>query len=282
MTLKGLDLSVEEAALAAAAGRSAPGEARPPLAERRHWADTAGRSPEAPVRKLGTETSARIVELFASVQGEGLLLGEPQVFVRFGGCNLHCDYCDEPETIPIPSGELMELDAVQSRVLELAKDRSWVSLTGGEPLLHEPFLKSLLPRLKERGLKTMLETNGTLPAAMRRLADRTDLVAMDVKLPSAGGRELWRVHEDFLRIAPKRSFVKVVVTDRTLEAEVEQAARVVARVDRDVPFFLQPATPVGLVRRPDPSMLLQMLQLARFWLRNARLTPQWHPIWGLP
>src|SRR5438270_12926184 len=45
-----------------------------------------------------TETKARLVEIFASVQGEGPWIVERQVFVRFLGCNLDCTYCDSPET----------------------------------------------------------------------------------------------------------------------------------------------------------------------------------------
>ena len=56
--------------------------------------------------KLSDAGAARVVEVFSSIQGEGVCLGHRQIFVRLGGCNLHCDYCDEPDTIPIPSGEV--------------------------------------------------------------------------------------------------------------------------------------------------------------------------------
>src|SRR5437763_5063105 len=47
----------------------------------------------------GTGTKARLVEVFSSIQGEGVLVGHRQVFVRTYGCNLRCTYCDSPETL---------------------------------------------------------------------------------------------------------------------------------------------------------------------------------------
>ena len=62
---------------------------------------------------------ARIMEVFSSLQGEGVRLGERQIFVRFGGCNLQCDYCDEPDTIPIGSGKLWDRELLRPPVTAL-------------------------------------------------------------------------------------------------------------------------------------------------------------------
>src|SRR5271155_4750219 len=89
---------------------------------------------------------SRIVEIFSSLQGEGLRVGERQIFVRLGGCNLHCDYCDEPETIPIPSGTIWTAKRIKKAIASFNRRRTHraISWTGGEPLLHPAFLAPLM------------------------------------------------------------------------------------------------------------------------------------------
>src|SRR5581483_838398 len=139
--------------------------------------------------KLSDAEQARVVEVFSSLQGEGVCLGQRQVFVRLGGCNLSCDYCDEPDTIPIPSGEVWPASKLKEEILKLAGERRHdaVSWTGGEPLLHPRFLETMMPWVRERGLKNYVETNGTRTSELRRVARLCDVVAMDIKLPSATG-----------------------------------------------------------------------------------------------
>ncbi len=228
---------------------------------------------------------ARIVEIFSSLQGEGVRLGERQIFVRFGGCNLHCDYCDEPETIPIPSGRPWGRDCLQKRILQLQKERAHrsVSWTGGEPLLHAGFLREMMPWARDRGLENYLETNGTLADALRPLAPLCDQIAMDVKLPSAliPRRVLWSAHRRFLEVCPEKTFVKVVLTDRSTPSEWARVLELMGDFPQ-VPLVLQPATPIGPVRSIEPALAAQFLERARDVCRDVRLVPQWHPIWNLP
>ena len=163
--------------------------------------------------RLSDKGSARIVEIFSSIQGEGIHLGERQVFVRFGGCNLHCDYCDEPDTIPIPSGELWSAQKIRTRILSFKKDNPVsIAWTGGEPLLHSAFLEPMRRWAHAKGFKNYLETNGTLTAALKRLAPLCDTISADLKLPSATGRQTWAEHREFLRVAPEKTFAKVALT----------------------------------------------------------------------
>ena len=122
--------------------------------------------------KLSNESHARVVEIFSSLQGEGPRLGERQIFARLGGCNLHCDYCDEPDTIPIPSGLVRSAEYVKASIEALAHARAHrsISWTGGEPLLHPQFLMPLMRWAHKKGLENHLETNGTLPVPMSALA----------------------------------------------------------------------------------------------------------------
>ena len=237
----------------------------------------------APVLKLSDASQGRLVEVFSSLQGEGLRVGERQIFVRLGGCNLKCDYCDEPDTIPIPSGKVWSLGVVKAAILRLHKKRAHrsISWTGGEPLLHPAFLAPLMVWARGLGLENYLETNGTLPAAMRALAPLCDVVSMDVKLPSATGRETWSLHEAFLKEAPRGTFVKVVLTSRTTEAEWRRVLALLKAAPRKVPLVLQPATRFGGAEPISPAKCLAFEDQARRVLSDVRVMPQWHHLWNV-
>ena len=218
------------------------------------------------------QTTAHVAEVFSSIQGEGLYVGRRQVFVRFRGCNLRCAFCDTPlgrdeegpcrfEAVP-GSGELDErpnpVDAAwllaAVRALAGTARHHSISLTGGEPLLHAEFLRRWLLTL-DGGLYVHLETNGTLPDEMERLAGLVDVTAMDVKLPSVTGQAA-RLddHLRFLQVAARREvFVKVVFGEQTPDAELGEVARVVGRVDATIPVVLQPLTGTG---SPGPGRIL--------------------------
>lgn len=96
-----------------------------------------------------------IVEIFHSVQGEGYHTGIPHVFVRFGNCNLRCEWCDTN----FLEYEMRELEDIVSEVSSYDCDR--VIFTGGEPALQD--LGSIGMELKKLGLHISIETNGTIP-----------------------------------------------------------------------------------------------------------------------
>ena len=95
-----------------------------------------------------------IVEIFHSVQGEGFYSGVPHVFVRFGNCNLRCEWCDTDFLVY----EEMDLDSIVEEVLSYGCDR--VIFTGGEPAMQD--LATIGTRLKEHGINLSIETNGTI------------------------------------------------------------------------------------------------------------------------
>jgi len=96
-----------------------------------------------------------IVEIFHSVQGEGYHTGIPHVFVRFGNCNLRCEWCDTN----FLEYEMRDLEDIVSEVSSYNCDR--VIFTGGEPALQD--LGSIGMELKKLGLHISIETNGTIP-----------------------------------------------------------------------------------------------------------------------
>ena len=123
---------------------------------------------------------APIIEIFSSFQGEGLLIGERQIFVRFAGCNLNCSYCDTNDSKSEKSGTLMTPDEVTEEINKLiTPDCKTISFTGGEPSLYPDFISEVS---KKFNLNFMLETNGTLPDNID-LIEKLDVVSLDIKLP---------------------------------------------------------------------------------------------------
>jgi 7-carboxy-7-deazaguanine synthase len=120
-----------------------------------------------------------LVEEFFSVQGEGFNSGEAAYFIRLGGCDICCNWCDsrfswDPEQFPPVETERIVNDAVLSG----AKS---VIITGGEPLMWN--LNRLCTGLRKSGIKTCLETSGAYP-----LTGKWDWISLSPKkkMPPTG------------------------------------------------------------------------------------------------
>ena len=105
---------------------------------------------------------------------------------------------------------------------------------------------------------------------------------MDFKLPSSTGeRGYWREHADFLKIAlRKKVFVKAVVTHDTENEDIEKAVQLIKESRKNIPFILQPASPVKPDdRHVDHNRLLGFLEVgSRNDVSNMRVIPQVHKI----
>ncbi len=244
------------------------------------------------------ETEARLLEVFSSIQGEGLLVGCRQIFVRMAECNLDCRYCDTPfqplsdcriEDAP-SSGNFRNLPNPVSletlyNVLH-GWDRSLpgvhhsISFTGGEPLVQGDILEEWLPTFRKI-LPIYLETNGTLPDQLQPLIPHLDWIAMDVKLASLTGVPTpWEAHREFLLLArSSRCQVKMVIGEATTIDELETAARLMRDHAADVPLILQPLTENGRIA-PNPATLLQMQTVVGKIHSPVRVIPQVHRFSG--
>lgn len=239
------------------------------------------------MKKPASELKAPIAEIFFSYQGEGMYVGQPQVFVRFCGCNLRCGYCDTPQTQSL--GEhptFYSIDTIIRQIKKYAakspvKGKVTVALTGGEPLLYSTFLKSFLPKLKQTGANIYLETNGTLPESLKKVLQYVAVVAMDIKLPSACGGSWWEEHKAFLKLAKGKAFVKVVVTADTTKGEIDKTIKLIRGISPNIPLVFQPVTPIERCRPPEPFIIHEWVQAARKKLRDVHVLPQMHKLWDI-
>lgn len=131
----------------------------------------------------------KISEIFYSIEGEGIAIGKPEVFVRLTGCNLNCNWCDTKYALT--DGEEISIDEIMD---EISKYRCKnVSITGGEPLLQREELLKLIKQLKISGYWIQINTNGTIfDEETFRLID---LITMDCKCPSSGMKS----NQDYLK-----------------------------------------------------------------------------------
>ena len=183
---------------------------------------------------------AELVEIFKSIQGEGLYQGKEQVFVRFYGCNLKCSFCDT-KSLSYNKEELLSI----MKKINILEDFHSVSLTGGEPLLQIEFLKQLVKTLKQDKRRVYLETNGVLYQNLGEIIDFIDIISMDFKLPtSTNDRVLWEEHTEFLKIALKKEvFIKAVIGLNTSEEDLIKCLNIVKKIKPDLVFVLQPQNP---------------------------------------
>ncbi|MEW6493966.1 MAG: 7-carboxy-7-deazaguanine synthase QueE [Cyanobacteriota bacterium] len=253
-----------------------------------------------------TKLSARLVEIFSAIQGEGLNVGTRQLFIRFALCDLRCYFCDSAHTWSIPSQCRIEQtpgqrnfetypNPVSGNLLLQSVERlhqpglhDSISLTGGEPLLQAPFLVEFLPLLRQvTQLPIYLETGGHRPEQLASVLSYLDSVGMDIKLPSVSGEQRWLAHAEFLQLCYKASvevFVKLIVDRNTDPTELERSAQLVADVNPKIPVFLQPMTPLDVSERlllpPTPEQVLTWQSLMKRTLASVRVVPQTHKMIG--
>jgi len=243
-----------------------------------------------------------VVEVFSSIQGEGLHVGRRQVFVRLAGCSFGCRYCDQPEARKAPLAARFQCEPNSGRVEEAANpvtsaqvvrravaldspagSHHAFSITGGEPLEQADFLAGILQGLRSAARPAMLETNGVMCEEIEKVIDLVDIVSMDVKLASTTGLPTpFETHRRFLAAAVcKRVYVKAVIADGTTDEEIEALGELICSQSRTIPLVLQPVAE-GQMEPPKPGRLLRMQSLLLRRLADVRVIAQMHKILGLP
>lgn len=214
-----------------------------------------------------------IVELFGPVlQGEGRMIGTPTLFARFGYCDYRCSWCDTlyavlPEEVQRNATQ-MNAAEIHERLRALDPTVPWVTLSGGNPAMHD--LSELVELLHTDGRKIAVETQGTV---FREWLRACDVVTVSPKPPSSA------MPTDFAQLDRFASLpnanLKVVVFD---DADFAYAREIHLRYP-NVPFYMQVGNTVG---EDDAPALLAKLDwlgqkvLADAAMQSAVVLPQLH------
>lgn len=267
-------------------------------------------------RSGAASNAAPVLEVFASIQGEGSYVGEPQVFLRLRGCPLRCHWCDTPGSWRLAAGQEARIDAARGAA---RREPAWaspfqaacwiaecepgaprtVSVTGGEPLLWPDFVLGLRGMLGTRRIH--LETGGAHPRSLARVVDKVDHVSLDLKpdldldppeeVPSAGSDEPaprtpaeWRAarRASLALVADRDACAKIVVSGDRAAADFAPLLDEVEDCASRLRVVLTPATPVGGVAAPSMDLVLAVAELAHDRDLDVRVVPQMHRLLRLP
>jgi 7-carboxy-7-deazaguanine synthase len=159
-----------------------------------------------------------VMEHFYTIQGEGFHQGKAAYFIRLGGCDVGCVWCDVKESWDAEKHEKFAVGSLQLAVLETPA--TLAVITGGEPLMHN--LDELTASLKSVGIQTNIETSGAHP-----LSGNWDWICLSPKKFKAPLPE----------ILPKANELKIVVFNKS---DFDWAEKYAALVSPDCKLYLQP------------------------------------------
>ncbi len=153
---------------------------------------------------------AKINEIFFSIQGEGVLIGTPTIFIRLYGCNLRCSWCDSMYSV---EGDDFKELSISNIIKETQKYRcDNICITGGEPLLQFDFVTLLTEKLLKVEKKIILETAGHI-SPPKIYQNINTIVSMDCKCPSS--KMEGKSNKKNLLNLSKKDQIKFVIKDET-------------------------------------------------------------------
>ncbi|MEE9116203.1 MAG: radical SAM protein [Thermoplasmata archaeon] len=203
----------------------------------------------------------KICEIFHSIQGEGLDMGAPTVFVRTSGCPLRCRWCDT--LYAFSEEEEMSIDEILKKVEGYGVSR--VCVTGGEPLAQKDTF-TLLERLLEKDYFVSVETGGALPIEELPCVD-TMRIVLDIKCPSSEMHE--KMEFSNIELLGPADELKFVISDRK---DYDYAKEIISKYRPIGQIIMQPVWGNDLKELVDWVIKDKL---------NARVLPQLHKIiWG--
>ncbi|MEC2073654.1 7-carboxy-7-deazaguanine synthase QueE [Alkalihalophilus marmarensis] len=226
-----------------------------------------------------------VMEIFGpTIQGEGMVIGQKTMFVRTGGCDYRCSWCDSAFTWDgTGKSNLMTAEEIIKQLKEIGGDRfSHVTISGGNPAIHQGIGK-LVSSLKSLGIKTAVETQGSLwQEWMMEVSD----VTISPKPPSSKMETDYdKLDYYIVRLKDQHVSMKVVVFN---EEDLEYAKHIHERYP-EIPMYLQVGN--DEVESVENDSLISHLLDRYEWLidqavasetlNDVKVLPQLHTlVWG--
>lgn len=163
-------------------------------------------------------TTLPVMEHFYTLQGEGAYMGRAAYFIRLGGCDVGCVWCDVKESWDAAKHPQYPIEELVRMVK--ATPTEIVVITGGEPLMHD--LTELTHQLKAAGLRTHIETSGSSP-----LSGQLDWITLSPK----------KFKQPLPEVLPHASELKIVVFNKS---DFEWARQWAAQVSPHCKLYIQP------------------------------------------
>ena len=180
-----------------------------------------------------------VMESFYTIQGEGNFQGSAAYFIRLGGCDVGCHWCDVKESWPMDAHPKY---TIRDIVAEIPEQCPMVVITGGEPLMHS--LDQLTHHLKDAGFRTHIETSGAHP-----VSGSWDWFCLSPKKFKAPNQESYELADE----------LKVIIYNKhDFEFAIDEAAKV--------------NTNCQLLMQPEWSVREKMMPLMVDFVKN---NPQW-------
>ena len=220
-------------------------------------------------------STLRVISIFKSIQGEGLMIGIPSSFIRLAGCNLCCRYCDTKEVWNAENAVEISVDDVVKKVKEFGVP--WVTITGGEPLLQLKAVEELVIKLKASGFRVCIETNGTVKPSSN-LLELVDMWSVSPKLKSFGPKIAnTNIFKDLLgdvmfKNITSRVYFKFVITEPKTDFE-------------EIKNLIPDGFPTEKVVIQPNCYVIKYEYLVDYVLNNKipyRVLPQLHKLINLP
>jgi organic radical activating enzyme len=243
------------------------------------------------MRQKAASPRVKLSEIFTSIEGEGILFGTKTMFVRLAGCPLNCHWCDTPYALPLESGSDYSIAEAKELISKNLHANTYkVNFTGGEPLVQHEAVIELAKFVRQKGLKTYLESACYDAARFAKVLPYIDLVKVEFKLKDSKVVDekhygsLLRTELECLKQAissGKAPYIKIVVTNSSSLKEFKKLVHEVFKMAKPVEiagFIIQPSYKID---EPTLDLLFGFYDTVYPLYDQVRVVPQLHKVIGV-